>query len=333
MQHVVIGGHKVSMSAVFRSYWYFAAERQRVYHRRLSGAPGPWTDDPVIERFRFTNAYRAADRVSQELIRVQYDGPQDADNLVLRTLLFRLFNKPSTWAALEAEVGALNTDTYSIDRLSTMLDAMLSRGERVYSAAYIIPPPPFGAARKHVNHLRLIGHMMQSGATLQLQDARSLAEVFEVIASYPSLGPFLAYQLTIDLNYSALLDFDENDFVMPGPGARSGIAKCFPGLPSTLSADVIRWMVDHQEEMFDEFDLEFADLFGRRLTLIDCQNLFCETDKYARVVHPGAKGVGNRSRIKQQFAAASAPATPFFPPKWGINYRARQVREDASVLV
>jgi hypothetical protein len=333
MQRVMIGGHEIATSAVFRSYWRFAAERQRVYRRRLSGAPGPWTDDPVIARFRFTNAYRAADRVSQDLIRVQYDGPQDADDLVLRTLLFRLFNKPSTWATLEAEIGELNTESYSIDRYGEVLDAMFGRGERVYSAAYIIPPPPFGATRKHSNHLRLIGHMMQSGVTRQLQDARSLAEVFKVIASYPSLGPFLAYQLTIDLNYSALLDFDENDFVVPGPGALSGIAKCFPGLPSTYAADVIRWMVDHQEAMFDEFDLEFADLFGRRLSLIDCQNLFCETDKYARIVHPEARGVGGRSRIKQQFAPTSQPTAPFFPPKWGINDSARQVREDVLVSV
>lgn len=333
MRRVRIGGHEVSPSAVFRSYWHFAAERQRVYRRRLAGAPGPWTDDPVIARFRFTNAYRAADRVSQDLIRMQYDGPQDADNLVLRTLLFRMFNKPSTWATLESEIGELSTDSFSVARYGAVLDAMLNRGDRVYSAAYIIPPPPFGATRKHTNHLRLIDYMMQSGVTRQLRDARSLANVFKVIAGYPSLGPFLAYQLTIDLNYSALLDFDENDFVVPGPGALSGIAKCFPGLPLTYAADVIRWMVDHQEAMFDEFDLEFADLFGRRLSLIDCQNLFCETDKYARVVHPEARGLGGRSRIKQQFAPASEPTAPFFPPKWGINDSARNVREDALVAV
>ena len=56
--------------------------------------------------------------------------------------------------------------------------------------------------------------MMDSGLCKQLGAARSLQAVFEHISSFPSLGPFLAYQLTIDLNYSALIDFDEDDFVV-----------------------------------------------------------------------------------------------------------------------
>jgi hypothetical protein len=78
-------------------------------------------------------------------------------------------------------------------------------------------------------------------------------------------------------------------------------------------------MVDTQEEQFEQNGIEFEDLFGRSLTLIDCQNLFCETDKYARVMHPQVRGVGSRSRIKQQFVPLGSPGTPFFPPKWGIN--------------
>jgi hypothetical protein len=78
-------------------------------------------------------------------------------------------------------------------------------------------------------------------------------------------------------------------------------------------------MVDTQQEQFAQNDIEFENLFGHPLTLIDCQNLFCETDKYARVVHPHVRGVGNRTRIKQQLAPQGRPGAPFFPPKGGIN--------------
>jgi len=319
MRRVKIGHRSVAVSEVLPSYWHLAAERQRVYHARLAGEAAPWTTDPVIAHYRFTNAYRAADRVSQDLIRLAYDGCQSPDDLVLRVLLFRFFNKPSTWRALEDEFGDITTDSFDVDAFSTVLDQILARGERVYSAAYIVPPPPFGALRKHRNHLLLIDHMLYSGLAHDLVSATSLESVFQVIASYPSLGPFLAYQLTIDFNYTTLIDFDENDFVVPGPGARSGIAKCFPDLGGLSLEDVIRWMVDTQQEQFAENGLVFHNLFGRPLTLIDCQNLFCETDKYARVMHPNARGVGNRTRIKQQFIPQGAPPTPFFPPKWGLN--------------
>lgn len=319
MRRVKIGHRSVSVSEVLPSYWHLAAERQRVYHARLAGEAAPWTTDPVISQYRFTNAYRAADRVSQDLIRLSYAGSQSPDDLVLRVLLFRFFNKPSTWRALEYAFGDITTDSFDVDGFSTVLDDMLARGERVYSAAYIVPPPPFGALRKHRNHLLLIDHMLRSGLVRDLTSASSLQSVFEAIVSYPSLGPFLAYQLTIDFNYTTLIDFDENDFVVPGPGARSGIAKCFPDLDGLSLEDVIRWMVDTQQQQFAANDLVFHDLFGRPLRLIDCQNLFCETDKYARVMHPNARGVGSRTRIKQQFVPQGAPTTPFFPPKWGIN--------------
>ena len=82
-----LGGRKVVGSNVLASYWNLAAERQRVYHARLAGEPGPWTDDAIVSQYRFTNAYRAADRVSQDLIRVLYSGSQDPDDLLLRTYL------------------------------------------------------------------------------------------------------------------------------------------------------------------------------------------------------------------------------------------------------
>jgi hypothetical protein len=59
----------VRPSNVFDTYWRFAAERQEIFFRRLAGAPPPWTADSILRRFKFTNAYRASDRVSQYLIK------------------------------------------------------------------------------------------------------------------------------------------------------------------------------------------------------------------------------------------------------------------------
>ncbi|MCV2394500.1 putative DNA base hypermodification protein [Actinotalea sp. M2MS4P-6] len=332
MRSIAINGHTVIATDVLQSYWFVAAERQRMYHQRLRAQPYPWTRDPILSAYRFTNAYRAADRVSQDLIRVQYAGSQEPDDLLLRTLIYRFFNKPSTWAVVEGAVGSLTTAAFDVERISLEMDRRLALGQRIYSPAYIIPPPPFGAARKHLNHLRLAKQMIASDAASAIEAASSLREVFNIISSYPSLGPFLAFQLTIDLNYSALIDFDENEFVVAGPGARSGIAKCFVDTDGLRPEDLIRWAVDHQQEEFERYGLDFEDLFGRPLALIDCQNLFCETDKYARVAHPDAPGIGQRTRIKQRFAPQTPPSMPqpFFPPKWGLNERAQAADQTVS---
>jgi alpha-glutamyl/putrescinyl thymine pyrophosphorylase clade 1 len=73
-----------------------------------------------------------------------------------------------------------------------------------------------------------------------------------------------------------------------------------------------------QREHCGRLGLTFTGLFGRPLQLIDCQNLFCEVDKYARVVHPGIAGYSGRTRIKQKFRAVTDPVPAWFPPKWGI---------------
>lgn len=315
----IIGNQKVVGSEVLASYWRLAAERQRVYHARLAGEPGPWTDDEIISQYRFTNAYRAADRVSQDLIRVIYGGSQDPDDVLLRILLYRFFNKPETWRRMEASLGAITAADFDAQACSAILDQALKQGNRIYSAAYILPPPAFGYERKHRNHLALIETMSGGGLGHSLQEATSLKEVFELLLDFPSLGPFLAFQLTIDLNYSTLIDFDEDDFVVAGPGALSGLIKCFPDAQGIPAADLIRWMVDTQEQQLAYYDVDFRDLFGRRLKLIDCQNLFCEVDKYARVAHPHISGSGNRTRIKQQFTPNGPLKSPYFPPKWGID--------------
>jgi hypothetical protein len=273
-----------------------------------------------LREHRFTNCYRAADRVSQFLIsEVAYRGPQDLEGIVFRILLFKLFNKVSTWRLLEQHLGEISWQAADLKAFDEILSKAFAGGERLYSAAYVVPPPKLGRERKHSNHLRLLGLMMEDRVHEKLASSPTMADAFEVLRSYPAIGNFLAYQFLIDINYSEALDFDESEFVVPGPGARDGIRKCFGPAASGLEAEVIRYMADSQEEHFDRLGLTFNGLRGRRLQLIDCQNLFCEVDKYARVAHPDVRGISGRMRIKQKYAPDNTPLTAWFPPKWNLN--------------
>ncbi|WP_167368175.1 nucleotide kinase domain-containing protein [Streptomyces agglomeratus] len=317
---VRVAGRTLQPTPVFDTYWCFAAARQAVYEARLEGRPQPWTDDPILAGHRFTNCYRAADRVSQAVIGdVIYQGPQEWEDVFFRTLLFKIFNKESTWQRLTRAVGEVRWDTYDYQAYDRVLSAAFAKGERLYSAAYIVPPPQLGEERKHRNHLRLLELMMTTGAPERVMEAATMREAYEVLLSYPALGPFLAYQFAIDLNYAPHLGFSEMDFVVPGPGARDGIRKCFGPAADGIEADVIRYMADSQNDHFARLQLPFAGLKGRSLQLIDCQNLFCEVDKYARVAHPEIAGISGRSRIKQAYRHDAAPLQAWFPPKWGLN--------------
>lgn len=117
---------------VYDTYWTFTAERQNIFFRRLSGAPRPWTADPILATHKFTNAYRASDRVSQYLIRhVIYEGGQQPEEVLFRIILFKLFNSISTWELLSRELGLLSWGTFTFDKYDRVLTAALARGQRI----------------------------------------------------------------------------------------------------------------------------------------------------------------------------------------------------------
>lgn len=307
---------------VYDAYWRFAFERQRIFTQRIAGEPGPWTDDPILSRYKFCNTYRASDRVSQYLIRrvIHDDRARDLppEDVFLRIVLFRLFSKEATWEHLEAATGGVRRSSLDPTKLGQLLDE-LKRRQSIYTAAFILcAHNPYGHATKHRNHLELVTRMFSPGGLARrLATARTLGGVVAALREWPMIGPFMSYQLAIDLNYSELLDFDEDEFTLPGPGALRGLRKVFVDFGSLTPQQLIMMMVERQDEEFDRLGLEWPGLFGRRLHAIDCQGLFCETDKYARVAFPDLKS--ERVRIKQQYRDPRPLEAPFYPPKWDIN--------------
>ena len=294
-----------------------------MFWRRVAGLPPPWTTDPVLAAYKFTNAYRASDRVSQYLIRsVIYEGAQEQRELFFRTLLFKLFNRIETWELLQRQLGELHTSDFNVERYDRVLTAVMARGASIYSAAYIMPSGGRGApcARKHRMHLELLARMLRDELPERIAGMASMAQAFAALRAYPTIGDFLAYQYVTDLNYSTLINFSDTEFVMPGPGATSGLRKCFADTGKLMDAEVIRLVQEQQAECLAAVGITFPSLWGRALQLIDVQNLFCEVDKYARVAYPQFTSSDGRYRIKQRFQPSAAMLPLWYPPKWGINY-------------
>jgi hypothetical protein len=316
---------RLRQTPVYDVYWYFACERQDIFYKRLLGMPAPWTCDPIIAKHKFTNAYRVLDRVSQylvsDIINPGIETDLSSEEVVFRILLFKLFNKIETWQLLQREVGGISWAEYSYQDYDRVLSGALARGTAIYSAAYIMASgrTSFGHPRKHQNHLQLIEQMMSHGIGERLGACVSMSQAYNLLLSYPLIGKFLAYQFVTDINYSNVTDFSEEEFVLAGPGARDGIAKCFSNLGGYSDEDVIRWMMDNQEKEFRRLGLSFKDLFGRSLKLIDCQNIFCEVGKYARVSHPRITDNSGRTKIKQVFRTSGDLPVPAFPGKWGLS--------------
>lgn len=319
---ILIKLSKPKQSIVFPTYWKFATERQKIFFNKIANNP-QLTDDPILLKHKFTNAYRASDRVSQYLIRsVIYNQNEELNeqDVLFRILLFKIFNKISTWEALEAEFGTICIENFTLKKYSNFLN-YLKNVTSIYSGAYIMTSGKsiFGYDKKHENHLKLLEeYIVQSTLLESIKTTNSLQELYKVLLQIPTFGQFLAFQYAIDINYSTLTDFSEMDFVKAGPGAVDGIKKCFKSLGDYSYEDIIKYMADNQDFYFEKYELDFQSLWGRPLQLIDCQNLFCEVDKYSRVAHPEISGGSNRKRIKQIYNPNSEKIEYFFPPKWNL---------------
>ena len=334
------GGVQLTPTPLYDGLWRYAAARQALFLRRAAGAPPPWTDDPILRCWRFTNVYRASDRVSQCLIRsVIYAGDQDPLEVAFRTLLFRSFNLPETWWWLVAALGEQPSWARTKWRaLGDALDARRAAGHQLYTGAYYVRAPlSYGAGIvAHHLHLARLKHLMTGGAVGDALRAPTLALVVAALRSVLEVGPFLSWQFALDLNYGPAVNHDEDEpgAVVAGPGAVDGLSKCFvEGVRGAGASAVIGALAARAPAEFARLRLDFPTLWGRPLTAADVEHLLCEYSKYTRAAAPAARGSSGSFKIRARFrAGGAAPLEPqWYPPKWGINEAARRWHEHRHV--
>lgn len=309
----------------YQWYFYFIQERMKIFWKRYNGLSEYLTTDPILGRHKFTNVYRAQDRVSQYLIRKVIHEKQkefdDIDNL-LRILIFKIFNNIATWEFLERKLGEISRRTFNVDSISVLLAERISN-QPIFSAAYMMTGTHDKYKQyksKHEKWLRMVDQeLLRERRFDRILKAASMNEVYNILLECSFIGEFLAYQYTIDFNYSSAIDFSENSFVKAGIGAIRGIKKCFSDPGKYSFEDLIRFTQDNFDRLQARFGYtEFNNLFGRQPHLIDLQNCFCETDKFLRVKMPEL-AMGN-VRIKQKFDKPNNNSIQFiFPEKWKIN--------------
>lgn len=149
----------IKRQEIYDLYWYFACERQNIFFKKLKGKLPPWTDNKILQEYKFCNPYRVNDRVSQYLLKnVIYNGKKyNYDDIIFRIILFKLFNKESTWEILEKEIGDVKLESFDFNKYSKVLDDARKNDIKIYNDAYIsCATKAFGFDKKHDNHLKLL---------------------------------------------------------------------------------------------------------------------------------------------------------------------------------
>ncbi|OCB84805.1 hypothetical protein A7U60_g8331 [Sanghuangporus baumii] len=327
---VKVDGKPFTTRPAFDTFWEYASERHAVEERRRAGRPQPWSKKSVFREYKFCSVFRVADRGSQFLIKevIEKGGSQEEEELLFRVLLYSSFVRVETYKLLSAALGPLSWKTYDHAKYARVLLEAADNGDSIYTGAFQKFPPQLGYSHAHENHLALLEIMMSNDLLGKLKGCKYMADAFDVIYQFPGSGDFVAFQLLINLSYTPLVDFSENDFVIAGVGAVKGLKKCFSPSDSVSGSEsaLIRWMTETQEKHFARLRLEPAVLSNgngdeeRKMTLVDVEHTLCELHKYVRILS-SAEGGGYGKRFTQKTARLAR--WPVFPRAWAHPTRTR----------
>lgn len=265
-------------------FFAFARERHATYIRRASGEPGPWTDDPILREYRFTNVFRELDKTTIWFRKNIRDWMRDhMAASIFSTIAFRWFNRIETGQRIIDDRGQFAFSPVHWD--SAKVDRVVRPHTPWVTGAYIIKTP--NGKDKLEGVLWCIDQIHQDlgELTAKMHNA-TLEEAWKLLLPYPFMGPFMAYEAVTDLRHTCVLE-DASDIMTwanPGPGARRGLARLEgshrDANVSTRASLLNRLMEELLEASRDERN--WPQGWGT-WEMRDVEHTLCEFDKYERV--------------------------------------------------
>lgn len=290
-------------------YLAFVHERHHIWNLRQKGAPQPWTEDPILRAYKFTNVFRVLDYGSQFLLRELLEPDLSPRDILARCFLYRYTNLPATWVYFREELGRYPMADDLNETLCDLFAARMAAGVLSYSSAYIIHPMnTVGEGPKFNLIVKVAQGMFGRGSSLTARflAADSQRERYELLRAPRGVGEFMAMQILTDWGYSTQCGVDrENEFVVAGPGAIRGA--------KTLGADNsplgwIEWAYAALRRDPRTPYIRVGDSH-RGPSLMDVQNTFCEFSKYVRYE-------ANPQRTQPYAPVHPGPETIVLPEHW-----------------
>lgn len=291
-------------------FWNFVAERQKVWHRRVSGKEPPWTQDEILRNYRFTNVYRELDPGTQYAIQHIMARDEPAKDRAFNVMIYRLIGRSETHEAL----GFQRPGEFERAEFEATLKQRREKGP-VFTGAYLVSGYSGYESSDKVENISKIFEEVAEGfdhTWEKVEDAGRMKDVYKTIRELPGFGNFLSYQVTVDLVYEngdgSILPFNQNDWARAGPGAKKGLELLADSPGKKERLDIMRWLARNQQCQFDAHGIEFdyvKDGVGLRktLSLADIQNCLCEFYKYHKIKN-------DKGRARRKFRLENAePST------------------------
>jgi len=290
----------------------FVYDRHLVWHNRfVLKQPKPWTADPLIQQYRFTNVYRELDKTSVHLIEkicsVESIPPQEK---LFNLIIGRVFNLHNTFDLL---FPVLDPRTFDSQFYERVLDMKISKGVTIWNSAYTVTQTKFDSnyrKEKHAQFMLMLGYVAKNIDQIHesIYVSNSLVDAVKALSKVKLIGDFLASEIVQDLTYCRPHYFlhkldDNHDLATVGPGTIQALQEIY-GDPTTkvkVLGEYIKRTWAMQETKFNNLrdrtgkdwsEIHYRGAYSNRpyLSMNNVESIFCEARKYFNI----ARGTGRR---------------------------------------
>lgn len=283
---------------------HFITERYSIHLKKdVMKYDAPWTDDPILQTYRFTNVRREQDRQTLYLIKHIVNHPcLSLTEKIINIFLFRAWNNWDTMRLL----GGPWSDDWLADPRSlkeyarAMYDLTPDKETRLwYSNAYLQSGSKMAwgnweeqgyksQGREPIVVLRpfhFLEWMIKNDTVRNMLKSIDQKQCVDEILKLSGFSTFTAYQVFVDCSYIPEFPYTDREFVMSGPGCHNGLMFLFQSTDGLTDEELLFWLRDRSNINQDiNAQQLFADLPGhdRYMNVMSLENCMCELSKYIR---------------------------------------------------
>jgi hypothetical protein len=279
-----------------KRFFDFANERHAIFLRRQRGEEWPWTSNPILRDYFFTNCYRQLDKGTQWLTtNIIEPHANERELLFFNILVYRCHNRISTAERLGY---IYDYGTFSAFQYEEQMQHLADQGVHIFTGAYMVTGSirENGVCSKSKVHQQFgitFPYVWNHIADLMPLPGSTLEEAFNRLALHaPGIGNFVAYEIITDLRHTHFLNkaSDIMTWANPGPGCRRGLGRIIGKTVTHHSQYVVR----NTQECLDLMQFlmtvspKYLAPYMPEFEMRDCEHTLCEWDKMERVrLHEG----------------------------------------------